>query len=46
VICSQIDGCGDKEIQARFGEQYVPKAYHVYKEEKEKVVPTDTILYF
>jgi hypothetical protein len=31
VICSQVDGCSDKEIQVGFTDQYIFKVYCVHK---------------
>jgi hypothetical protein len=40
LFCSQVDGCSDEEIQARFRDEYVLKAYYIHKKEEGKLVPT------
>jgi hypothetical protein len=42
IFCFNIDGWSGEEIQARFAEQHMSKAYHLHKGEEGKLVPTYT----
>jgi hypothetical protein len=35
VFCPQINGCSDEEIQARFADQYIFKAYSIHKRDNK-----------